>query len=127
SQLDDDMDGYFSKEISAYGHGIPYCSLILQQGRDGTLTFSGRVFDRGEWFELRWLIEVGPAVNRYLSQTVSVPAHLMLKQSEEEESATARLASLFGKRAERRLQFSTVGLIGCSGTGSPAAEIFGRA
>jgi proteasome lid subunit RPN8/RPN11 len=127
SQLDDDMDGYFSKEISAYGHGIPYSSLILQQGSDGTLTFSGRVFDRGEWFELRWLIEVGFAVNRYLSETVSVPVHLIPKESDEEESVTARLASVFGKRAERRLQFSIIGLIGCSGTGSPAAETFGRA
>lgn len=127
SQLDDDMDGYFSKELSAYGHGIPYCSLILQQGRDGSLTFSGRICDRGEWFELRWLIEVGSAINRYLSETVTVPAHLMPKKLQEEESSTARLGSLFGTRAERRLQFSTLGLIGCSGTGSPAAETFGRA
>jgi len=45
----------------------------------------------------------------------------------DEESVTARLEQLYGKSAARKLRESRVGIIGCSGTGSPAIECLARA
>lgn len=126
SPLDDDMDRYFSTELSAFSRGAPYFSLILQES-DGTgLTFSGRVFDRGEWLPLRWLLTTGPTVNRYGSE-LEQPAVAASPAAGVTETTDARLRSLFGDRAAARLRGATVGVIGCSGTGSPAVEVLGRA
>lgn len=126
SLLDDDMDTYFSAELTAFGKGAPYCSFILQESEPVGLTFSGRVFDRGEWLSLRWLLATGKTATRIFSQTERNPGHSN-PEVDKRESTTARLDSLFGERAAERLRGSVVGIIGNSGTGSPAAEVLARA
>ena len=126
SHLDNDMDDYFSQELGAFSGGNPYCSFILQDSESTGLTVSGRVYDRGEWFQLRWLLESGDTLGRTLSELVTAldphdPAGGNI------ESPYARLESLFGGRAAARLRASKVGIIGGSGTGSPAAEVLCRA
>ena len=124
SRLDDDMDHYFSSELSAYGAGKPYCSLILQRNHDDGLTFSGRVYDRGRWLPVEHLLTAGEALERLDSELSRGPAE---DPGPEEESATARLEETFGKRSAARLRRATVGVVGCSGTGSPAVHILARA
>jgi hypothetical protein len=126
SPLDDDMDDYFSRELVAFSGGSPYCSFILQESDTTGLTVSGRVYDRGEWFPLRWLLEIGDTLGRTLSELVTV-FDSCDSSGMNEESTSARLESLFGERAAARIRASKVGIIGCSGTGSPAAEVLCRA
>jgi hypothetical protein len=124
SRLDDDMDTYFSNELSAYGGGKPYCSLILQRNETNGLTFSGRIRDRGRWLPLDSLITVGDAIERHDSElsATSPGSH-----ETGAESPTARLEAMFGVRSAARLRGATVGVVGCSGTGSPAIHILARA
>ena len=124
SRLDDDMDTYFARELSAYSVGKPYCSLILQRSDEGGLTFSGRVYDRGRWFPIRLLLTAGGNLERLTSELIDSPRD---DSPLGEESATARLEEVFGKRSAARLRHATVGVIGCSGTGSPAVHVLARA
>jgi hypothetical protein len=126
SPLDDDMDDYFSRELGAFSGGSPYCSFIMQESDATGLTVSGRIFDRGEWLPLRWLLETGDTIGRTLSELVTV-LDSRFSSDLEDESTSARLESLFGERAARRLRASKIGIIGNSGTGSPAAEVLCRA
>ena len=128
SELDDDMDRYFAEELSAYSGGLPYCSLILQRSGDTGFTFTGRVYDRGEWLPVRELLTVGDTLTRDVAEDQSWLLALQSgTQSSDRESTTARLASVFGVRAQRRLTTATVGVVGCSGTGSPAIHVLARA
>jgi hypothetical protein len=123
SPTDDDMDGYFARELGAYGNGKPYCSLVLQRSSRTGFTFTGRVYDRGEWFPVEKLFNVGETIELFFSQAEepqSVP-------TEANEAARARLVSVLGMRSATRLRDATVGMIGCSGTGSPAAHVLARA
>lgn len=124
SRLDDDMDTYFSSELTAYGGGKPYCSLILQRNEEEGLTFSGRVFDRGRWLPLEHLLTVGNAIERIDSELFRPPAS---HTQPEAESTTARLESTFGTRSAARLRHARVAVVGCSGTGSPVVHILARA
>lgn len=123
SELDDDMDGYFARELAAYSNGAPYCSLIFQRSQNSGLTFSGRVCDRGSWLPVETMIEVSAQVRRYQSELsprecAATPAT---------ESTTARLQALLGQPSYERLARAVVGIVGCSGTGSPALEVLCRA
>jgi hypothetical protein len=121
SPLDDDMDGYFSRELGAYTAGAPYCSLIVERSGTEAITFSGRVYDRGEWLPVAELLTVGPRLERQTSSLVAIaadPGGL---------STTARLQSLMGQASALRLRSATVGVVGCSGTGSPAIGVLARA
>jgi len=123
SPTDDDMDNYFAREFAAYGNGKPYCSLVLRRNSDTGFSFTGRVYDRGEWFSLEKLISVGETVELFSSQ-VNEPDQI----TEEIVNEThARLISLLGVPSAARLRRSNVGIIGCSGTGSPAAHVLARA
>ena len=124
SSLDDDMDAYFGKELAAYSAGAPYCSLILQRSDRTGLTFTGRMFDKGEWLSLEYLISVGSVVERFESELHALHSAPIEPDS---QSITARLESLMGIRAATRLKRAVVGLIGVSGTGSPAAHVLARA
>ncbi len=126
SDLDDDMDEYFAELFGPYGTHRPYVSLIVSRNRDGGLRFSGRVRDGDEWLPVRSWITVGE------STLTRIPSEL--NETEETtascssgESAVARLETLLGQAAAKRLCESTVGILGCSGTGSPVAEILARA
>lgn len=121
SALDDDMDGYFARELAAYSGGAPYLSLILERSDPGGLSFSGRVYDRGEWLPLGDLLTVGPALERHTSALLKLPGH------DADPATTERLRSLIGGASARRLAAATVGVVGCSGTGSPAIEVLARA
>lgn len=121
SDLDDDMDSYFAKEFAAFSGGRPYCSLIFERSDRG-LSFSGRIYDRGQWLPVSSIISVGDTVSRYRSQLMSAELSVV-----ESESPTARLQSLMGAQAELRLQNSTIGVVGNSGTGSPTVLVLARA
>ena len=123
SPLDDDMDEYFSRELAARAGGAPYLSLILERSARSGLSFSGRVFDRGDWLPVRELLAVGPRLDRWRSA-------LLFGESEpvfDDHETTARLRALMGEASARRLRRATVGVIGCSGTGSPAIHVLARA
>lgn len=124
SPLDDDMDGYFGREFCSFSGGAPYCSLIFQRSDEKGFTFSGRVYDRGQWLPVAELITIGPKIDREQSEILypTPGAHLI-----ESEATAERLASLMGSASLRRLQSAVAGVIGCSGTGSPAVEVLARA
>jgi len=121
SDLDDDMDSYFAEELSSFSGGRPYCSLIFERS-DCELSFSGRIYDRGKWLSVSSMISAGDTVNRWRSQLM--PAELSVVES---ESPTARIQSLMGAQSQMRLQNSTIGVVGNSGTGSPAVLVLARA
>jgi hypothetical protein len=123
SPIDDDMDSYFARELGAYGKGKPYCSLVLQRNSHTGFTFTGRVYDRGEWFPVEKVFKVGRTIELFHSQAEVTQAAL----TEANEAVRARLISLLGFPSAIRLKDSTVGIIGCSGTGSPAAHVLARA
>jgi hypothetical protein len=127
SALDDDMDGYYSKEFMAYSGGFPYCSLIFQRDSDGRFSFTGRVFDRGEWLPVREMLTVGFPIERKAAENVPLLEKADDATPGNEESTTARLESLFQQKGKERLTRSTIGVIGCSGTGSPAIHVLARA
>jgi hypothetical protein len=123
SSIDDDMDDYFAHEFAAYGNGKPYCSLVLQRNPDTGFTFTGRVYDRGEWLPVEKLLNVGETVELFSSQAREpepIPDDVV-------NAARARLISLLGSPSAARLRNATVGIIGLSGTGSPAAHVLARA
>ncbi len=128
SELDDDMDTYFGEELSAYSSGMPYCSLIFQRSVSSGFTFTGRVYDRGEWLPVRELFTVGKDLRREVAENY-LPQLRVPNETDktDTESTTARLASVFGSAAQDRLATATAGVIGCSGTGSPAIHVLARA
>lgn len=123
SALDDDMDTYFAREFAARSGGAPYCSLIFQRSKESGLTFSGRVYDRGEWLSLATMLTVGNVIERHSSELIREGDFLEPNNS----SITSRLKALMGLPSAKRLRRSIVGIIGCSGTGSPAAHVLARA
>src|ERR1043165_3173909 len=130
SPSDDDMDGYYSKEFGLYSKGRPYMSLIFACDRDGESYFTGRVFDGGEWYSVTELLTAGMELEREACRMAAAPSFLHDESAETtgaQESTAARLGTLLGRAASRRLMNSTVGIIGCSGTGSPAAHVLARA
>jgi hypothetical protein len=123
SNLDDDMDSYFAREFGAYGNGKPYCSLILQRHPITGFTFTGRVYDRGEWLPVEKLLAVGHQIELFISAAEEPePARMGIS-----EATRARLVSVLGQPSAIRLERATAGFIGCSGTGSPAAHVLARA
>jgi len=121
SHLDDEMDTYFANELKAYSHGTPYCSLILKRSYSG-LTFTARIFDRGEWFGANWLLSIGNRLSRWPSEAINV-----LDGPAVQQEVRSRVASVLGTTSLQRLSQSIIGIIGCSGTGSPAAHVLARA
>jgi hypothetical protein len=128
SELDDDMDGYFAEELSAYSAGMPYCSLILQRSGASSFTFTGRVYDRGVWLPVREMLTIGGTLARERAEDeLCIVQSMKGTATADRESTTARLASVFGAAGQHRLAATTVGVIGCGGTGSPAIHVLARA
>lgn len=121
---------YFGKELTHYGKGKPYISLIFARNKAGGFHFTGRVYDYGQWYPVTELLTVGDEFCREVAES----RHASDKtepgpngESVKFESPTARLETLLGQAASERLSNAHVGIIGCSGTGSPAAHVLARA
>ncbi len=127
SDTDDDMDAYFAEEFCRYGEGKPYLSVIFSRETDGSFWFTGRVFDQGEWYPVSEFLSVGDQLQR--EQAQQRESELLAAQDDADgrlESLTARLDELLGRVASKRRSTSKVGIVGCSGTGSPAAHVLAR-
>jgi len=132
SPSDDDMDEYYGQEFEGYGKGQPYMSIIFARDRDRGFYFTGRVYDNGEWYPVTDILTVGDELDHDYCQVRNPASDLTLDTSVDgvavhTESFTARLEELLGKAASKRLSSLTVGVLGCSGTGSPAVHVLARA
>ena len=126
SRSDDDMDSYFAEEFELFGNGRPYASLIVSRNSEREFSFAGRVFDRGTWSPVNECLMVGERCLRETArQTAIRPA--TISTGEPKASTQERLAQLLGADAPNRLRRSVIGVIGCSGTGSPAIHLLARA
>lgn len=123
SSLDDDMDDYFASEFSAYGGGRPYVSLRMARDGEGRFTFSGEARVAGERILVTEMFTVGVSLRREVAE-FPTGTYSMARQADE---PTARVRELLGQEKVSRLKNSTVGIVGCGGTGSPAAHILARA
>lgn len=126
SRSDDDMDTYFAGEFECFGYGRPYASLIVARNTNRELSFSGRVFDRGAWLPVKNYLVVG---GRLLREKARHESNLLVavRDTEVEGTTQERLTQLLGADAPRRLRNSVVGVVGCSGTGTPAIHLLARA
>ena len=122
SSLDDDMDDYFSREFAAYGNGRPYVSLRVAQTSEGEFKFNGEARVSGEQIPVTEWLTVGVELQRETAEFCSMTDNTVLSVDER----TARLTELVGQRAGR-LNGAVVGVVGCSGLGSPAVHILVRA
>jgi ThiF family len=125
SLADDDMDNYYAAEFERFGEGRPYASLIVARSSDGQLSFSGRVFDRGNWLDLKTTLVIGKKLARECSQTAKKGQNQ--SESHSEPKVMERVAELLGPTVSQRTKNAVVGIVGCSGTGSPAAHVLARA
>ncbi|MDB6026424.1 MAG: hypothetical protein JWM68_2647 [Verrucomicrobiales bacterium] len=126
SMTDDDMDSYFSEEFERFSDGRPYASFILAKNESGELSFSGRVFDKGLWFELKTMLTVGDSLVR----EDSVRNFYQSPPSGEDipnGGALERVTQLLGQKAPKQLRKAIVGVVGASGTGTPALNVLARA
>lgn len=126
SRSDDDMDSYFAEEFERFGNGRPYASLIVSRNADRELSFTGRVFDKGVWFSVNECLVVGEFCLRQAARRTAFPS-ATISGSETEASTQERLAQLLGADAPNRLRRSVIGVVGCSGTGSPSIHLLTRA
>lgn len=122
SSLDNDMDEYFAGEFAAYGNNRPYVSLRVALTRDGEFRFSGEAWIGGEQIPVAEWLTVGAELGREFSEIIGGPEKMDFFGDER----TARLKELMGE-CSGRLTKAAVGVIGCSGTGSPAVHILVRA
>lgn len=122
SPSDDDMDEYFARLSLPYGSSQPYLSLIVNRDRHGELVFSGRAYDHGEWLQVSHLHVVGSELRRFTSAHSAIPELAPLSRQ-----VLARWTSLVGEDRADRSCGATLGFLGCSGTGSPMAELAARA
>src|ERR1044071_4707594 len=67
SVSDDDMDTYYAAEFERCEDGRPYASIIVARDAEGDVSFSGRVFDRGVWFDLKTTLVIGKKLLRECS------------------------------------------------------------
>lgn len=128
SFADDDMDGYFAAEFENFSNGRPYASVIVSRDKRGNVVFTGRVFSHGEWLPLAEWLTLGESLRRERPFASHSTRTLTRKSNHlrEAETSQERVASLLGEPATRRLRNSTVAIIGCSGTGTPAAHVLAR-
>ncbi len=122
SWLDKDMDGYFSSEFVTYGAGRPYVSLRVALSADGRFAFGGEAWVNGKQMPVVEWLTVGEELEREVSELVGAGK----TDDSSSRECTARLTELVGERTAR-LPNSCIGVIGCSGTGSPAVHVLARA
>ncbi len=122
SSLDDDMDAYFSREFSVYGEGRPYVSLRVARDDEGIFSFTGEAWLKGEQVTVTEWFTVGEELQREQAEQ----AFGIGSETDAADERMARFTELIGERAER-IRNSSVGVIGCSGLGSPAVHVLVRA
>jgi ThiF family len=122
SALDDDMDQYFASEFSRYGNGRPYVSLRLAADNRRRLSFSGECWLNGSRIPVTQICTVGEVIAHHASEAVSVQ-----RNGAQQPQSLERIRDLLGSANIERLAGSRVGIVGCSGTGSPAAHVLARA
>lgn len=124
SPSDDDMDTYYPRLFQPYAKGRPYLSLIVNRDEHGNFEFSGRAFDNGAWMPVTSFFTPGRTLERHRNALLPpVPS----KPKVTSEDALSRWESLVGPRVRERFAGAVVGVVGCSGTGSPAVEALARA
>ena len=122
SSLDNDMDQYFSRELSTYGEGRPYLSLRVARTDNGEFSFSGEAWFDGkpmpvtEWFTL------GEDLKREVADLRVANS----KSDKSKDERSARLTELIGGRVGR-IKNSSIAVVGCGGLGSPAVHVLARA
>lgn len=126
SHADDDMDSYFAEEFERFGNGRPYISLIVARDASRNLSFSGRVFDGGIWLPVKNCLVNGEALRREQAYSEYEPPSTT-SGSEEGNQTQERVTQLLGLDAPQRLHNAVIGVVGCSGTGSPAIHLLARA
>lgn len=126
SRADDDMDSYFAEEFERFGNGRPYASFIVARDANRELSFSGRVFDRGNWLPLKNCLVVGEHLLRERARQES-DFVASTREPAMNVATQERLTQLLGTHAPKRLRNAVVGVVGCSGTGSPAIHLLARA
>jgi tRNA A37 threonylcarbamoyladenosine dehydratase len=124
SPSDDDMDTCYPRLFQPYGKVRPYASLIVNRDEHGDFQFSGRAFDNGIWMPVTNLYTPGRVLER--KRSALLPA-VPTKPRESSEDALTRWESLVGPKVRERFAGAIVGVVGCSGTGSPAIEVLARA
>jgi hypothetical protein len=126
SPADDDMDSYFAHELELFSGGRPYASLIVAKTSSHEIVFSGRLFDRGVWLPIKTCLVSGARLRRdraYADEELPESTNPPGGSGQTQE----RLAQLLGQGAPRRVQNSVIGVVGCSGTGTPAIHLLARA
>ncbi|MGD0251528.1 MAG: ThiF family adenylyltransferase [Verrucomicrobiota bacterium] len=126
SRADDDMDSYFAEEFERFGNGRPYASLIVSRAANRELSFNGRVFDRGDWLPVKNCLVVGEQLFREKA-CLEYEQFSTTREPAANDEMQERLAQLLGTGAPQRLRNSVIGVVGCSGTGSPAIHLLARA
>lgn len=126
SRADDDMDSYFAGEFERFGNGQPYASLIVARNANRELSFGGRVFDRGDWLPVKNCLVVGERLLREKA-LLEFERFAATHESAGNKTTQERLTQLLGAKAPQRLRNAVVGVVGCSGTGSPAIHLLARA
>jgi hypothetical protein len=115
SRLDDDADRELFPSVHGwFDHGHPHASVILLP--DGSML--GRVVDAGGSFRPLSLITVaGDDLHVWPDQPISQPATPAFARRNEQS---------FGKGTIQKLAHLRIGVVGCSGTGSPLIEQLAR-
>lgn len=124
SPSDDDMDIYYPRLFQPYAKGRPYLSIIVNYDEDGDFEFSGRAFDSGAWMPVTNLYTPGRVLERHRSALLPLSSPKLNATS---EHTLSRWESLVGPCVRERFAGAVVGIVGCSGTGSPAIEALARA
>jgi tRNA A37 threonylcarbamoyladenosine dehydratase len=125
SRLDDEMDQHFGTEMFLpYAPERPYASLIMNRAPDGSPTFSGRVFFEGEWMPVVDLRSSGKRLE-HTPSALNPPENRPISRLT--RGILARWMMVADERIVERLRNATIGIIGCSGTGSPLIEALARA
>lgn len=120
SLADDDMDGYFAAEFEKFSGGRPYASLIASRDGCGQRSFLGRCFHRGKWMPVFEWLTCGRDVLRRERDFRAAFTPAVHPESDE------RARQLLGDGAGNRLRNAVVGIVGCSGLGTPVAHILAR-
>lgn len=126
SSLDDDMDRHFGTEMfHPHAPDRPYASLIVNHTHPtGELSFSGRVYDCGEWFAVDSLYSAGRRLDRFSNALIPDDREHLNKRT---AAILARWLRVVDPEKLNRLRNVVVAVIGCSGTGSPTIEALARA
>lgn len=120
SSLDDDMDAYFAEEFSMYRAGRPYVSVRVARDSDDRFSFNGEAWVENGIIPIVDFRTVGKELRR---ESAKSAINGICNGADERR---ARWNELVGERAGRLLR-ATVGVVGCSGLGSPVAHILVRA